>query len=257
MNIPSGNPSDLQNKVALVTGSTTGLGLAIAKELGRRGATVAMNFANNQQRAERAFKSFQESGGQGSIFQADVGTETGIKELVANVKASLGPVDILIPNATPDQPQLPIEDYTLAHYETMIRFFITSPFLLTQAVVADMKEKGWGRIVNLTSEVVELGVPNFSAYVAAKGGQKAWTHSMSNELASFGITVNSVSPGWIPTERHAGAAQEDLDGYLAGVPAGRWGTPEDVAIAVANFCSPAASFISGQTLCVNGGHSLS
>ena len=152
---------------------------------------------------------------------------------------------------------MPIEDYTWEQYEEMVRFFIKSPFLLTQAVVGDMKAKRWGRIVNLSSEVVELGVPNFSAYVAAKGGQKAWTHSMANELASFGITVNTVSPGWIPTERHADTPQAELDAYLSAIPVGRWGVPEDVAVAVANFCSPNASFLTGQTLCVNGGRSLS
>jgi 3-oxoacyl-[acyl-carrier protein] reductase len=257
MNSELMNQTDLQGKVAIVTGSTTGLGLAIAKELSRRGASVALNFANNHVRAEAAFEKFRESGGQGGLYQADVTDAAAIAKLIAEIKQDWGPVDILVPNATPDQPELPIEEYSLVDYEAMLRFFIVSPFLLTQAVVADMKAKRWGRIVNIGSEVVELGVPNFSAYVAAKGGQKAWTHSMSNELASFGITVNTVSPGWIPTERHIGASQHQRDGYLAKIPVGRWGTPEDVGTAVANFCSPTASFISGQTVCVNGGHSLS
>lgn len=251
------NHQDLEGKVALVTGSSTGLGLAVAIELGRRGAKVALNYAHNQERAEAALESFRKTGGQGALFQADVTERDAIHDMISAITAELGSVDILVPNATLDQPQFPIEEYTWEHYDTMIRFFIKSPFLLTQAVVEGMKAKQWGRIVNLTSEVVELGVPNFSAYVAAKGGQKAWTHSMSNELASFGITVNNVSPGWIPTDRHSDTPQEDLDGYLAGIPVGRWGLPEDVAVAVANFCSPSSSFVTGQTLCVNGGHSLS
>lgn len=257
MHTPEASPQDLSDKVALVTGSSTGLGLAVAIELSRRGARVALNYAHNKARAEAALASFWEAGGGGALFQGDVTDRDSIHELVAAVKAELGPIDILVPNATADQPQLPIEEYTWEHYDTMVRFFIKSPFLLTQAVVADMKAKSWGRIVNLTSEVVELGVPNFSAYVAAKGGQKAWTHSMSNELVPFGITVNNISPGWIPTERHADVPKEDLDAYLKGIPAGRWGRPEDVAVAVANFCSPSASFLTGQTLCVNGGQSLS
>ncbi|MCL4124917.1 UNVERIFIED_CONTAM: hypothetical protein GTU68_064626 [Idotea baltica] len=255
-NSPNTN-SDLAGKVALVTGSSTGLGLAIAKQLGLRGAKVAINYAHNQSRAEAALKEFLDCGCDGALFKADVTEQDSVQSLIAEIKNSLGSVDILVPNATLDQPIHPIEDYTWEGYEEMIRFFIKSPFLLTQAVVADMKAKQWGRIVNIGSEVVELGVPNFSAYVAAKGGQKAWTHSMANELAAFGVTVNTVSPGWIPTERHADASGDDLDAYLKAIPVGRWGVPEDVAVAVANFCSPTASFITGQTLCVNGGRSLS
>lgn len=248
---------DLVGKIALITGSTTGLGLAIAKELGYRGAKVALNYANSTQRAEAAYEDFCKSGGVGGLFKADVTEEDSIRSLIDAIKSQLGAVDILVPNATPDQPEKAIEKYAWSDYQEMIRFFMKSPFLLTQAVVSDMKQKKWGRIVNIGSEVVENGVPHFSAYVAAKGGQKAWTHSMSQELASFGITLNVVSPGWIPTVRHSDICKEDLDAYLRQIPVGRWGTPEDVAVAVADFCSPRASFLTGQTLCVNGGRSLS
>ena len=248
---------DLEGKVALVTGSSTGLGLAIAIELGARGAAVALNYAHNADRAEKAFAKFSSSGANGQIFKADVTDADSVNQLVADINQSLGPVDILIPNATLDQPIKPIEDYTWDDYEEMIRFFIKSPFLLAQAVLPDMKSQQWGRIVNIGSEVVECGVPNFSAYVAAKGAQKGWTHSMSQELAPFGITVNLISPGWIPTDRHSDAPQDDLDTYLQTIPVARWGQPEDVAQAVADFCSPRASFVTGQTLCVNGGRTLS
>lgn len=245
----------LSDKVALVTGSSTGLGLAIAKELGRRGAKVALNYAHNQVRAERALNEFQATGSSGIMIPADVCSPEGVADLVSATEAQLGPVDILIPNATGPQPQRPIEDYDWAFYQEMVDFFIKSPFLLTQATIAHMKAKKWGRIVNIGSEVYEVAHPNFSAYVAAKGGQKGWTHSMATELAPFGITVNMVSPGWIPTERHADDPQEAKDAYLAGIPAGRWGTPEDVADAVANLCTPQSAFITGQTICVNGGRS--
>lgn len=248
---------ELEGKVALVTGSSTGLGLAIALELGARGAAVALNYAHRTDRAEKALAKFTSSGAKGELFRADVTDAESVNKLAADIKQKLGPVDILIPNATLDQPIKPIEDYTWDDYEEMIRFFIKSPFLLAQAVLADMKSRKWGRIVNIGSEVVECGVPNFSAYVAAKGAQKGWTHSMSQELAPFGITVNLISPGWIPTDRHSDAPQEDLDAYLQTIPVARWGQPEDVAQAVADFCSPRASFVTGQTLCVNGGRTLS
>jgi 3-oxoacyl-[acyl-carrier protein] reductase len=248
---------DLEGRVALVTGSTTGLGLAIAIELGARGSAVALNYAHNTDRAEKAYAKFSNSGGKGQIFRADVTKTDSVNQLVADVRQSLGPIDILIPNATLDQPVKPIQDYTWQDYEEMIRFFIKSPFLLTQGVLPEMKSKQWGRIVNIGSEVVECGVPNFSAYVAAKGAQKGWTHSMSQELAPFGITVNLVSPGWIPTDRHLDAPQDELDSYLQTIPVNRWGHPDDVAQAVADFCSPRSSFVTGQTICVNGGRTLS
>ena len=160
--------------------------------------------------------------------------------------------DILVPNATCDQPQLPIEQYDWEFYQQMIDFFIKSPFLMTQRGVAHMKAQKWGRIINIVSEVYHRSVSPFSAYVAAKGGQIGWTRSMASELASWGITVNMVAPGWIPTERHENDPQQDKDAYLALVPMGRWGVPRDIGDAVLYLASDEASFVSGQTLCVNG-----
>lgn len=247
------NPQPLRGKVALVTGSTTGLGHAIAKELGKRGASVALNYANNEKRATTAFESYSNLGYKGGLFQADICQEESIGTLITDIESQLGPIDILVPNATGPQPQLPIEDYSWSTYQDLINFFIKSPFLLTQATIGKMKAKRWGRIINIGSEALESAVGNFSAYVSAKGGQKGWTHSMATELAPFGITVNLVSPGWIPTERHDNTPQADLDAYLAATPLGRWGQPEDIASAVAYLCDPGCSFITGQTICANGG----
>ena len=116
-----------------------------------------------------------------------------------------------------------------------------------------MKQQRWGRIINITSEVYHRAVSPFSAYVAAKGGQIGWSRSMSRELAPFGITVNTVAPGWIPVERHEKESPQVKAAYQALIPAGRWGVPQDVADAVLYLASPEASFVTGQTLCVNGG----
>jgi 3-oxoacyl-[acyl-carrier protein] reductase len=243
----------LEGHVALVTGSTTGLGKSVAIALGNAGAKVAVNYFRNQERAEQAFAEFQESGCEGMLIRADASDENGVRRLYDEVSAELGPIDILVPNATPDQPQMPIEEFTWEHYQTMIDFFIKSPFLLTKACVAGMKEKSWGRIINITSEVYHRSVPNFAAYVSAKGGQIGFTRSMATELAPFGITVNSVAPGWIPVERHVNDPQETKDGYSALIPAQRWGVPKDIGDAVVYFATEEASFVTGQTLCVNGG----
>jgi 3-oxoacyl-[acyl-carrier protein] reductase len=116
-----------------------------------------------------------------------------------------------------------------------------------------MKQQHWGRIINITSEVFHLGVAPFTAYVAAKGAQTGFSRSLARELAPFGITVNMVAPGWIPVERHEKDPAEMKARYLSTVPAGHWGTPADVAGAVAYFAGEDAGFVTGQTISVNGG----
>jgi 3-oxoacyl-[acyl-carrier protein] reductase len=243
----------LNGHVALVTGSSTGLGRAIALTLGKAGARVAVNYANNQARAEKAFAEFRQAGVEAVLVRADVTAEEGVEVLYRETEAKLGKPDILVPNATCDQPLKPIEHYDWAFHQAVLDFFIKSPYLLTRRGLAHMKARKWGRIVNITSEVFQRAVAPFSAYVAAKGGQVGWSRSMSRELAPFGITVNMVAPGWIPVERHEKDPQAAKDEYLALVPARRWGTPADVANAVLYFASEEASFVTGQTLCVNGG----
>lgn len=243
----------LVGHVAIVTGSSTGLGKAIALTLGKAGAGVTVNYHNNQLRAERTFKEFQQAGIKCLLVRADASTEEGVEEIYSHTELQLGPPDILVVNATCDQPMRPIEEYDWAFYQTMLDFFIKSPFLLTRRGLAHMKKKKWGRIINITSEVFQRGVAPFSAYVAAKGGQVGWSRSMSRELAPDGITVNMVAPGWIPVERHDKEPQEKKDAYLALIPAGRWGTPQDVADACLYLASEEASFVTGQTICVNGG----
>jgi 3-oxoacyl-[acyl-carrier protein] reductase len=243
----------LRGRVALVTGSSKGLGRAVAMALGAAGAKVAMNYANSKAHADAAFKTFRDAGYEGAMIRASVIDPNDVEHLVAQTKSELGPVDILVVNATPNQPQRPIEDYDWEFYQSMLDFFVKSPYLLTRACLAHMKEQRWGRIINIGSEVLARGVSPFSAYVAAKGAQNGWTRSMAGELAPYGVTVNMISPGWIPVERHENDPQEQKDGYRALIPVDRWGVPEDLAGAVVFFASESSSFITGQTLHVNGG----
>jgi len=243
----------LDGHVALVTGSSTGLGKETALALGQAGAKVAVNYANNSQRAQQAMQAFEDAGIESLLVQANVIDESEVDDMFTQIESHLGAVDIVVVNATPDQPQKPIEEYDWDFYQQMLDFFIKSPFLLTRRALPSMRQAQWGRIINITSEVFHRSISPFSAYVAAKGGQIGWSRSMSQELAPSGITVNTVAPGWIPVERHEHDPQEAKDAYREVIPAGRWGTPRDVADAVLFYASEEASFVSGQTLCVNGG----
>ena len=247
------NKFSLTGKVALITGSTQGLGLGVAKALGSAGAKIAINYLNNREKAEGALEVLKENRIHVMLVRADASDPDQVKSMVESVEEKFGSLDIVVPNATPDQPQRAIEDYDQEFYRKMYEFFVMSPFYLVQAALPGMKKRTSGRVINITSEVYHSSIPKFSGYVAAKGGQIGWSRSMASELDPFGITVNTVAPGWVPTERHENDPQDAKDEYLATIPLGRWGTPDDVGNAVAYFASDEASFITGQTLCVNGG----
>jgi 3-oxoacyl-[acyl-carrier protein] reductase len=225
----------------------------MALALGRAGAKVALNYCNNEKKARETFAEFQAENLEGMLARADVTNEASVNKMAQEITEQLGAVDILVVNATCDQPHNPIEEYDWDFYQAMLDFFVKSPFLLTRACLPHMKSQKWGRIINIGSEVVERGVPNFTAYVAAKGGQNGFHRSLASEVAASGITVNMICPGWIPVERHANDPQEEKDGYRALIPVNRWGVPDDLGGAVVFMASEAASFITGQNLHVNGG----
>src|SRR5437870_291916 len=156
---------DLKNKVALVTGASRGLGAAMARKLGACGAKVAVNYFGNQQLAQRVVDDIRKQGGTGEIFQADVRDAEQVNCLVAEVQKKFGLIDILVISATGPQPHIPIEQLTWKDFTDQIDFFIKSPLFLMKAVVGQMKQRRYGRIINIGSEVFEKGVPSFSSYV--------------------------------------------------------------------------------------------
>lgn len=250
MNIPTFR---LDGQVVLVTGSSKGLGKAMAFALGDAGATVALNYWNGAEIAQETLAQFKAAGFKGELFRGNSIDEADVDRMCGEIVAELGPIDTIVINATPAQPHKSIEEYDWDFYQSMLDFFVKSPFLLTRATLAHMKEQRHGRIINITTENFARGVGNFSAYVAAKGAQIGWTRSMATELAPWSITVNSVAPGWIPVERHANVPQASKDAYEQLLPGKKFGIPSDVGGAVVFFASEASRFITGQTIHVNGG----
>jgi len=243
-------------RTTLVTGASRGLGAAIAIEQGAVGNNVAVNYFNSAEGAERVCARIREAGGYAHAFKADVRDEAEVDRMVGEIETVFGGVDVLVANATGPQPFLSIEQQTWQSYLDQLEFFVKSPLLLLQRVLPGMRARGFGRIIQIGSEVMELGNPRFANYVAAKGAQLGQTRSWARELGPDGITVNLVAPGWIPVERHAGAPQAELDAYRRGVPMQQMGKPEDVAKLVAYLASDGAGFVTGQKFAANGGNTV-
>ncbi len=238
---------------ALVTGAGRGLGAAIARTLAARGWAVAVN---DLRPADDVVAGILAAGGKAVAAPGDVTDEADVTRLVGAVTEQLGPVRCLVANATGPQPVVEFADLDWRTHLDQLEFFVKSPTLLAQAVVPGMKDAGGGRIVHIGSDMVDRALPGWSAYAAAKAALAALTRVWARELGPFGITVNVVAPGWVPVERHADATPAELAEYTGDVPLRRLGAPEDVAGTVAFLASADAAFLTGQTIRVNGGHSI-
>jgi 3-oxoacyl-[acyl-carrier protein] reductase len=217
---------------------------------------VAVNGVHGDGRALEVAGTIRAHGGIAEAFTADVTDERQVAELVDAVADRLGPVDVLVLNATGPQPEAPVAEVAWEDHLDQLDFFVKSPVLLGRAVLPAMQARRHGRIVQIDSEVAERPPPGRSAYATAKNAQIGLTRSWARELAPLGITVNTVAPGFIPVERHADVPHATRNAYLASVPAGRMGTREDIAHAVSFFASQAAGFVTGQRLVVDGGRGL-
>lgn len=240
----------MRRRVAIVTGAGSGIGAATALALAAEDWTVVL--AGRRSEALQAVAE-QDSGGRLRPVPTDVTDEASVRALVAAAEDELGPVQVVVANATGPQPAVPVEELTWQDHLDQLRFFVLSPTLLVQATLPTMKRLGSGRVIQIGSDVVDRGLAGTSAYTAAKAAQIGLTRSWCRELGPHGVTVNLVAPGWIPVERHGEA---DTSGYLADVPLGRMGTPADVAGLVAYLAGDAAAFVTGQHISVNGGHTL-
>ncbi|MEV6301792.1 SDR family oxidoreductase [Actinoplanes sp. NPDC051861] len=238
---------------ALVTGASRGLGAHIARRLAADGWPVAVNYRGDADGAARVAEEIIQAGGKAAALRADITDETSVRELVAAATAQLGPVQVVVANATGPQPLVAAEEVSWQQHLDQLSFFVKSPTLLLAAVLPGMKALGSGRFIHIGSDSFERALPGASAYNAAKGAQIGLARTWARELGRHGVTVNVVAPGWVPVERHGAA---DISGYVAEVPLGRIGTPGDIADVVAFVASDAARFVTGERITVNGGHTM-
>ncbi|MBO6640396.1 MAG: SDR family oxidoreductase [Roseitalea sp.] len=244
-------------KTALVTGASRGLGRVIAKRLAASGYSVGINYARSAQGAESVAEEIRTAGGTAEVFGFDVTDEDQVQVGMAQVLSKLGQLDCLVNNAIGHHDLIPIEQQTWEDHWDQIKFCSKAPVLLMREIVGPWKERGSGRIINMGSEVADIGNESFAHYVGAKTAMVGLTRSWARDLGPHGITVNLVAPGFITVERHEEMAKDEMVAdYLPHLPFNRMGLPEDIAGTVAFLASDEASFINGQTIAVNGGRTL-
>src|SRR5690606_23567881 len=245
---------DLTGKVALVTGATHGLGMAMAKALAKSGAILLIS-GNTPSKMEAALTMYAEENIEADGYLFDVTNEVEVDRNISVMEERFGPIDILINNAGMIMRQ-PALEMQVADFRKVVDVDLVVPFILSKRVAKTMKNKGGGKIINICSMMSELGRDNVAAYAAAKGGLKMLTRNLATEWAQFNIQVNGIGPGYFATDQ---TAPIRVDGnpfnefIVNRTPAGRWGDPEDLAGVTVFLASSASDFVNGQIIYVDGG----
>ncbi len=244
-------PTDT-SRVALVTGGSRGIGRAVALRLAAAGHKVAVNYVANEAAAAETIAAIEASGGTAIPVQADVGDESSVAGMVEHVGAELGAVEILVNNAGIARDDL-LMRMSADAWDDVIQTNLKSVYLCSKAALRGMLRAKWGRIVNISSVAGVYGNPGQANYSAAKAGVIGFTRSLAKEIGSRGITVNAVAPGFIATDMTAALGEGAAEAATKQITLGRLGRPEEVASAVGYLASQDASYITGQTIVVDGG----
>ncbi len=244
---------DVTGKIALVTGSSRGLGLVLARGLARAGARVVLN-ARDRERLEGARRALEAEGFAAAASVFDITDEAAVSRAVSAVEEDVGPIDILVNNAG-IQHRAPLEEFPEEQWRKILDVNLTGAFIVSKHVARRMIARRRGKIVNICSLQSELGRKTIAPYAASKGGLKMLTRGMAVDWAQHNIQVNAIGPGYFITEMTKPLAENpEFDKwYRARTPSGRWGDPEELLGALLLFCSPASDFINGQLLFVDGG----
>jgi 3-oxoacyl-[acyl-carrier protein] reductase len=245
----------LERQVALITGASSGIGRATAEAMARQGARVAVNYCKNRAGAEAVVASLKQAGHEAMPVRADVTLMADVQALVEAVRHAWGHIDILVNNAGDLLARHTLADMTEEYWDQIMALNLKSAFLCTQAVWEEMAARKSGCIINISSIAGRNGGgPGAAAYAAAKGGLLTYTKGLAKELAPYSIRVNAVAPGVIATPYHERYSPPDLfQKLVASIPTGRAGTTEEVADVIVFLASPAARYITGETIEVNGG----